>query len=115
MLRMQVYVSGPIITYTEHTERRSINQLSVICRRIALCGHIPLCPALMCAKFFRDPRFKDIEWYTKIADFYLDLANLMCFVHEPVSMLSRITEYERKKWQGLMLPEDVIVEYLTKI
>lgn len=113
---MQIYVSGPIILYNNATLKRSLHNISIVCRRISLCRHVPVSAALVCADYFRDPRFANsLWWYKDVARALMSECELMCFIHEPVHGLSKVTEFERKEWEKLLLPEDIIVQYLTKL
>ncbi len=113
-----VYVSGPI--RTQFSLESDISRLSLISRRVALCRHKPVCPALMYSSFLNDPRFKfDLGWYMSFSRSFLRDADILCFVREPSASKSEITSFERDWWydhgKGVPIPEDSIVDFLIHV
>ena len=110
--KLKVYISGPIRLRIDPIVDRS--KLSLVARRVALCGHFPIVPGLMYESFFLDPRYANkTKWYKNFCSEFLKMCDLMCFVVEPLGYQSEITRFEQENFDGLKIPEHAIVDYLT--
>lgn len=115
---MLVYVTGPFESSAEGIRKRNKEALDLVCRRIILAKHIPICPVVFYNGYEKDPRlFSSIGWW--VENVYKNLmrsCDAFCLIpfygeatHERVRM-------EKQAWQevgdGGIIMESKILNYL---
>lgn len=112
-----VYVSGPYEDVSVHAVERNARNLSLVCRRILRCGHIPVCPTLMTAGWEGDPSFakKDAVWWVEnVNAAFMAICDVFCYLRREGERV----EAERRLWRktsgGDEVPADMIMDYLLR-
>lgn len=116
---MKIYIAGPLEGYSEHAVRRNKSRLSLVCRRVLLHGHIPVCPTLASMDWSLDPRFPVSQewWVLNYNSKFMEECQMLCVVREQVGFSSPRTRKELELWASLgrraPIPADTIAEVLS--
>ena len=120
MRSFKVYVTGPYEAGNSRALRKNRSRLELVCRRVIIAGHVPICPVLMCGEW-RDPRIpRDITWWVRrIYKPIMEDCKIFCMMPMPAGVRSERVKLERAAWRevgdGRFIMSEVIVDYLLNM
>lgn len=118
-MRKRIYVTGPINRSNEYTLRTSQINLSILCRRIILLGHVPYCLVTQVDDYLQDSRLTKVpgSWIESMCAPVMDLCEILCYIPEMAAMPDPITSTEKDLWRisgKRMVTADVITKFLIE-
>ena len=118
-MRKRIYVTGPINRSNEYTLKTSHINLSLLCRRILLLGHIPYCQTIQLDDYLQDSRLTKIpgSWVEAMCSPVMDICEIMCYIPEMAAMPDPLTSVEKDLWRisgKRMVSADVITKFLIE-
>lgn len=119
--KLHVYVTGPHEASNPIAQDRNRQNLSLVCRRVLLAGHVPICPTLLSLDWKKDPRISNFEsWWAQ--NFYKPLmakCSVFCYIMSPAGYRPERIELEKEVWRevgdGKFILADFILDHLLNI
>jgi hypothetical protein len=115
---MFVYVTGPYEATTDGIKKRNREVLELVCRRVLLAKHIPICPILFYGEWKKDPRLysNDGWWVDNIYKALMRLCSVFCIVTSHAEFNSERIRMEKDTWReigdGKFVVDTRILEHL---
>ncbi|HPJ76324.1 MAG TPA: hypothetical protein PLS36_05755 [Clostridia bacterium] len=116
MNRKFIYVTGPFEGLNEYAKKANITQLDLVCRRVIVAKHIPLCPILFYGAWMKDPRFysQSAWWVDNIFKPIMLQCNYFCYIPPYAGVRNERLEYEKDIWKTLNRTRMIIADRLIK-
>jgi hypothetical protein len=113
-----VYVTGPYEGINDIIRQRNKEQLNLVCRRIFVANHIPICPILFFGEYHKDPRlFSNSGWWVlKVFEPMMRLCSSFCIITSRMDLSNERLQMEQELWSkignGHFIPEEKILQHL---
>jgi len=116
-----VYITGPYEATNPTAKAHNIQNLSLVCRRVLVTGHIPICPVLSAMDWKKDPRLakEDLWWVEQYFKPLMKKCSAFCYVRSPAGYQPERIDLEKAAWKevgnGKFILSDFILDYLLNI
>ena len=119
--RLTVYVTGLYEGVDGRALERRKQELSLVCRRILIADHTPLCVVTEYELWRKDPRLaqKGLGWWIEhLFEPVLRACDVFCSIRVPIGIESKRLDMEMDCWRrtgtGKFVPSDVILDHLLE-
>ena len=118
-MRKRIYVTGPINRMNEFTHKTSLINISLLCRKIIMLGHIPYSLVGQIDDWKQDVRLERLQyhWLSSMCMPIMDICQFLCYIPDMSGMKSTIMAEEMDIWRvsgKRMLTADYISKFLLE-
>lgn len=118
-MRKRIYVTGPINRMNEFAHKASLINISLLCRKIIMLGHLPYTLVSQFDDYQQDSRLSKLQyhWVSAMCMPIMDICQFMCYIPDMNGMKSALMNAEMDIWRvsgKRMITTDYISKFLIE-